>query len=91
MRGKKTMSDDEYEEDGSYQEFVYRVFASHEHPANQKRLGQVFFNKLHKERPAIAAHIQGTMFDPFHQEYLHPKVYDVVKELWYEENNKEEN
>ena len=81
--------DDEYVEDGSYEEFVDRVYASYEHPANQKRLGQVFFNKLHKERPAIAAHIQGTMFDPFHQDYIHIKVAEVVKTLWYEENNKD--
>jgi hypothetical protein len=83
------MTFDDHYEDGTYEEFVDRVFASWEHPANQKRLGQVFFNKLDKERPAIAAHIQGTMFDPFHQDYIHIKVAEVVKTLWYEENNKD--
>jgi hypothetical protein len=83
------MTFDDHYEDGTYEEFVARVYASWEHPANQKRLGQVFFNKLHKERPAIAAHIQGTMFDPFHQDHIHIKVAEVVKTLWYEENNKD--
>ena len=79
--------EDDYEEDDSYEEFVDRVFASWEHPANQKRLGQIFFNKLHKERPAIAAHIQGTMFDPFHQDHIHVKIGEVVRKMWYDENN----
>ena len=56
---------------------------------DQKRLGQVFFNKLHKERPAIAAHIQGTMFDPFHQDHIHFKIRETVRDMWYEENNKD--
>ena len=81
------MTFDDHYEDGTYEEFVDRVLASHEHPANQKRLGQVFFNKLHKERPAIAAHIQGTMFDPFHYDFIHVKVSETVRDMWYEENN----
>jgi hypothetical protein len=49
----------------------------------------VFFNKLDKERPAVAERIRGTMFDPFHYDYIHIKVAEVVKTLWYEENNKD--
>ena len=83
------MTCDDHYEDGTYEEFVDRVLASWEHPANKKRLGQVFFNKLHKERPAIAAHIQGTMFDPFHQDHIHVKIGEVVRKMWYDENNKD--
>jgi hypothetical protein len=82
------MTFDDHYEDGTYEEFVDRVYASWEHPANQKRLGQVFFNKLHKERPDIASRIQGTMFDPFHQDYIHVKIGETVREMWYEENKK---
>lgn len=74
-------------EAGSYEEFYERVYASYEHPANTKRLGQVFFNKLHKERPEIAAQIQGTMFDPFYREEIHPKISDRVRSLWCGEEN----
>jgi len=74
-------------EEGTYERFVQKVFASYEHPANQKRLGQVFFNKLHKERPDVAEKIQGTLFDPFYQEYIHQKVYDQVRRLWYGEED----
>ena len=81
--------EDDYEEDDSYEEFVDRVLASWEHPATQTRLGQIFFNKLHKERPAIASHIQGTMFDPFHQDHIHVKIGEVVRKMWYDENNKD--
>jgi hypothetical protein len=83
------MTCDDHYEDGTYEEFVDRVYASWEHPANKKRLGQVFFNKLDKERPAVAERIRGTMFDPFHHDYIHIKVAEVVKTLWYEENNKD--
>jgi hypothetical protein len=76
--------DDHYEE-GTYEEFLQRVYASYEHPANKKRLGQVFFNKLHKERPDVSSQIQGTLFDPFYHEYIHQKVYDQVGRLWYGE------
>lgn len=79
--------EDEYVEDDSYEVFMDRVLGSWEHPANKKRLGQVFFNKLHKERPVIAERIRGTMFDPFHQDYIHVKISEVVREMWYEENN----
>lgn len=83
------MTCDDHYEDGTYEEFVDRVFASWEHPANKKRLGQVFFNKLHKERPAIAERIRGTMFDPFHQDFIHVKISETVRDMWYEENNNE--
>lgn len=66
----------------SYEEFVERVHASYEHPANTKHFGQVFFTKLKKERPDIASHIKDTMFDPRRSEYLHPKVSDIVCSLW---------
>lgn len=72
-----------YDEDG-YFEFVDRVHASYEHPANTQRLGQLFFNKLHKERPDIASRIQGTMFDPFHSDFIHIKVAEVVRGMWSE-------
>ena len=77
-----------YDEDG-YFEFVDRVHASYEHPANKQRLGQLFFNKLHDERPAIAERIRGTMFDPFAYDFIHVKIGEVVREMWYEENNKD--
>lgn len=80
--------DDHYEE-GTYEEFVDRVHASWEHPANQKRLGQVFFNKLDKERPDIASRIRGTMFDPFHHDHIHVKIGETVRDMWYEDSNKD--
>ena len=83
------MTFDDHYENGTYEEFVDRVYASWEHPANQKRLGQVFFNKLDKERPAIAERIRGTMFDPFHYDFIHVKVSETVRDMWYEENNKD--
>jgi hypothetical protein len=83
------MTCDDHYEDGTYEEFVDRVLSSWEHPANKKRLGQVFFNKLHKERPAIAERIRGTMFDPFAYDFIHVKVSETVRDMWYEENNKD--
>jgi hypothetical protein len=74
-------------EEGTYEEFCDRVYASYEHPANTKRLGQVFFNKLHKERPDVAEKIRGTLFDPFYKEQIHPKVSDRVRSLWYGEED----
>jgi hypothetical protein len=81
------MTCDDHYEDGTYEEFVDRVFASYEHPANTKRLGQVFFKKLHKERPEIASQIKNTMFDPSASEYIHAKISDRVRSLWYEETD----
>lgn len=72
-----------YDED-AYTEFVERVYASYEHPANKQRLGQVYFNKLKKERPDIAEKIRGTLFDPFYNDFVHQKIDDFVFSLWRE-------
>lgn len=70
----------------SFEEFVERVYASYEHPANTKNIGEVFFKKLHKERPAIASHIKDTMFDPRKHDFLHHKIVDTVRWMWCEED-----
>jgi hypothetical protein len=72
-------------EDDTYEEFIDRVYASYEHPANTKELGEVFFKKLKKERPDIAARIKGTLFDPKEHYGIHDKIYDYIRTLWYEE------
>lgn len=72
-------------DDGFYG-FENRVFSLWEHPANTQRLGQVYMNQLHKVRPDIAEKIQGTLFDPFYKEGIHPKVTDMVRSLWYEDD-----
>lgn len=73
--------------DDSYETFIHYVYASYEHPANKKRLGQVFFTRLNKERPDIAAQIKGTMFDPSPSHQIHPKISDRVRTLWYGEED----
>jgi hypothetical protein len=73
--------------DSPYEMFIERVYASYEHPANTKNIGQVFFTKLNKERPAIASRIKDTMFDPRKSDFLHPKIVDTVRLQWEEEDN----
>ena len=73
--------------DSPYEMFIERVYASYEHPANTKNIGQVFFTKLNKERPAIASRIKDTMFDPRKSDFLHPKIIDTVRLQWEEEDN----
>lgn len=67
-----------------YEEFIDRVFALYEHPSNRKKLGQIFFNRLKKERPDISGKIHNTLFDPSKHDRINKKIDDFVYSLWCE-------
>lgn len=50
--------------------------------SQDQRLGQVYFNLLHKVRPDIANRLRGSLIDPFYREKLSTETEEFVIAGW---------
>lgn len=66
----------------TFNEFLGDVASTHAAKAPSLRYGQVFFNTLDRERPALAQEVCGKRLDPFHREEVDPELLDWVERYW---------
>lgn len=65
----------------SYQGYRTLVLIAHKnHP--QWRLGQAYFNVLHRVREDLSGMVRASIADPFHQDNRIPTFLKFIKENW---------
>jgi hypothetical protein len=67
----------------TYEEFMTNVLNKYdEHPDDNIRLGQLFFNELLNVRPSIAEELRASSLDPFHRHRIDKEVETFTRERW---------
>lgn len=66
----------------SFDRFLADVSETHRAAAPRLRYGQVFFNTLDRDRPALAQEICGKRLDPFHREEVEPELLEWLERYW---------
>lgn len=69
-----------------FENYLESVKKAAEHPKNEQRLGQLYFNILAKWRSDLTDVIRATENDPFYDDRRIPQFLKFVRQHWYPEH-----